>query len=54
MNRIKVNLDKKPSVSYEICIGENILDRIGMLITKNRWASRYIILAPRVGLEPTT
>ncbi len=44
MNRIKVNLDKKPSVSYEICIGENILDRIGMLITKHRWASRYIIL----------
>ena len=44
MNRIEVNLDKKRSASYEICIGENILDGIGMLITKNRWASRYIIL----------
>ena len=44
MNRIKVNLDKKPSASYEICIGQNILDRIGLLITKNKWASRYIIL----------
>ena len=44
MKRIKVNLDRKPSVSYEIFIGENILDRIGMLITKNRWASRYVIL----------
>jgi 3-dehydroquinate synthase len=44
MNKIKVNLDKKPSASYEIYIGENILDRIGVLITKNKWASRYIIL----------
>jgi 3-dehydroquinate synthase len=44
MNEIKVNLDKKPSASYEIYIGENILDRIGLLITKNKWASHYIIL----------
>ena len=44
MNRIGVNLDKKRFASYEICIGENITDRMGMLISKNRWASRYIIL----------
>ncbi len=44
MNRIKVNLDKNPSASYEIYIGQNILDRIGLLIIKNKWASRYIML----------
>jgi 3-dehydroquinate synthetase len=46
MNKIEVNLEKKPSASasYEIYIGQNILDRIGLLITKNKWASRYIIL----------
>ena len=44
MNRITVNLDKKPSASYEIYIGENILDRMGLLLNKNKWASRYIIL----------
>ncbi len=44
MNRIKVNLDKKTSASYEIYIGENILDRIGLIIAKNNWASRYIIV----------
>ena len=45
MNRIKVNLDKKTSASYEIYIGENILDRMGLIIAKNNWASRYIIIA---------
>ena len=44
MNRIKVNLDKKISASYEIYMGENILDRMGLIITKNNWASRYIII----------
>jgi 3-dehydroquinate synthase len=44
MNRIRVNLDKKPSASYEIYIGENILDRMGLLMNKNKWASRYIML----------
>jgi 3-dehydroquinate synthase len=44
MNRIKVNLDKKASTSYEIYIGENILDRMGLIIARNNWASRYIII----------
>jgi 3-dehydroquinate synthase len=44
MNRIKVNLDKKTSASYEIYMGEDILDRMGLIITKNNWASRYIII----------
>jgi 3-dehydroquinate synthase len=44
MNRMKVNLDKKTSASYEIYIGENILDRMGLIIAKNNWASRYIMI----------
>jgi 3-dehydroquinate synthase len=44
MNRIKVNLEKKPSTSYELYLGENILDRMGLVITKNNWASRYIMV----------
>jgi 3-dehydroquinate synthase len=44
MNRMKVNLDKKISSSYGIYMGENILDRLGLIIAKNNWASRYIII----------
>lgn len=44
MNRIKVNLDKKTSASYEIYMGENIVDRMGLIIAKNNWAPRYIII----------
>jgi 3-dehydroquinate synthase len=44
MNRIKVNIDKKTSTSYEIYIGENIVDRMGLIIAKNNWASRYIMI----------
>jgi len=44
MNRITVNLDKKTSASYEIYVGENILDRMGLIISKNNWMSRYIMI----------
>jgi len=44
MNSIKINLDKKTSASYEIYIGENILDRMGLILAKNNWASRYIMI----------
>jgi 3-dehydroquinate synthase len=44
MKRIKVNLDKKVSNSYEICIGHDIVDRIGLIIAKNHPASRYIVV----------
>jgi 3-dehydroquinate synthase len=44
MNKIKVNLDKKISASYEICIGQNIIDRIEIIIAKNNCASRYVIV----------
>ena len=44
MNRIKVNLDKRTAASYEIYIGEDILDRMGLIIARNSWASRYFII----------
>jgi 3-dehydroquinate synthase len=44
MRSIKVNLDKKYSSSYEIRIGSGILDRIALLVDKNRKAGRYIII----------
>jgi len=44
MKKIKVNLDKKVSSSYEICIGNELMDRIGMLIVRNMPALHYIII----------
>ena len=44
MNTIKVNLDKKTAASYEIYIGQDIVDRMGLIIAKHDWASRYMII----------
>ena len=44
MNKMKVNLDRKMGNSYEIHIGEKILDRMGLILAKNNWAERYIIV----------
>ena len=44
MNRIRVNLDRKTAHSYEIIIGRNILDRIGLIMARGNWAKRYFIL----------
>ena len=44
MRSIKVNLDKKLSSSYEICIGNAILDRMVLLIAKNHKAGRHIVI----------
>jgi 3-dehydroquinate synthase len=44
MKKMKVNLDKKMSASYEICIGYDILDRLGLIIAKNLPALRYIVI----------
>jgi 3-dehydroquinate synthase len=44
MKKIKVNLDKKVSSSYEICIGNELMDRIGMLIVRSMPALHYIII----------
>jgi 3-dehydroquinate synthase len=44
VNRIKVHLDKKISSSYEIYIGKEIMDRMGLIFTKQKWASHYICI----------
>ncbi|MDD5724163.1 MAG: 3-dehydroquinate synthase [Syntrophales bacterium] len=44
MKRIKVNLDKQVLLSHEICIGNNILDRIGLMVAKSNLAHRYIVI----------
>jgi len=47
MNRIRVTLDRKTVNSYEIVIGRNILDRIGLIMARGNWAKRYFILSDR-------
>ncbi len=44
MRSIKVNLDKKSLSSYEICIGNSILDRMALLIAKNHKAGHHIVI----------
>lgn len=44
MRSIKVNLDKKSLSSYEICVGNAILDRMVLLIAKNHKTGRYIVI----------
>jgi 3-dehydroquinate synthase len=44
MNQIKVQLDSQPPTSYKIHIGRDIIDRIGVLLTKGNWINRYIII----------
>lgn len=44
MRTLKVNLDKKTLSSHEIRIGQNILDRMILLVAKNHRASRYVIV----------
>ena len=44
MNKIRVHLEKKVSRSYEICIGRQILDRMGLILAKGSWAQRYFVV----------
>lgn len=44
MRTVKVNLDKKCSLSYEIRVGKDILDRIVLLIAKNYKAQRHFVI----------
>jgi 3-dehydroquinate synthase len=44
MKTVKVNLDRKCSLSYDIRIGKDILDRITLLIAKNHKAGRYAVI----------
>ncbi|MDA8126067.1 MAG: 3-dehydroquinate synthase [Deltaproteobacteria bacterium] len=44
MNRMKVNLERRSSHSYEIHIGDAILDRMALIVAKKGWGSRYVIV----------
>lgn len=44
MKTLKVNLDKKTLSSHDIRIGQNILDRVILLLAKNHKAARYVIV----------
>jgi len=44
MNKITVNLNRRVGNSYEIHIGEEILDRMAMILARNNWAERYVII----------
>ncbi|MHB8772706.1 MAG: 3-dehydroquinate synthase [Syntrophales bacterium] len=44
MNKITVNLTRRSGSSYEIHIGEAILDRMAMILARNNWAERYVVV----------
>ena len=44
MKTLRVHLDRKTNHSYEIHIGQEILDRIGVMIAMHRWAKRYVLV----------
>ena len=44
MRSMKVNLDKKTSSSYEICIGYKFIDRMALIIAKNHKAGRHVLI----------
>ena len=45
MKKIKVNLNRKISASYEIFLGRDILDRAGIIIQRNNWARRWFVVS---------
>jgi 3-dehydroquinate synthase len=44
MNRMHVNIGGKADSSYDIYIGEEILDRVGLILAKSGRAVRYVIV----------
>jgi 3-dehydroquinate synthase len=44
MNKITVNLNRKIGNSYEIHIGDQILDRMALILARQSWAERYVIV----------
>lgn len=45
MKRIKVNLNVRPSASYDIHIGCGILDRLALIVARSGWAKRFIVVS---------
>jgi 3-dehydroquinate synthase len=44
MNKIRVQLDKRTTASYDIYMGRDIIDRIGVVLNKGNWSKRYILI----------
>jgi 3-dehydroquinate synthase len=44
MEKIQVSLERKSMNAYEILIGQNILDRSGLIMARSNWAKRYFII----------
>ncbi len=44
MNKIKVQIEKGSSSSYEIHIGHQIMDRMALILASQGWARRYFLL----------
>jgi 3-dehydroquinate synthase len=44
MKKVKLNLNKKISLSYDICIGYNVIDQVGLIIAENHKASHYVLI----------
>ena len=44
MNQIRVNIDTTTPTHYKIYIGRDIIDRIGVILNKEGWNNRYIII----------
>ncbi len=44
MNRIRVNLDTRASSSYDIYIGRDIMDRVGVVLSKSSRTKRFVVL----------
>jgi 3-dehydroquinate synthase len=44
MNRIKVSLDKRSALSYEIIVGQDIMDRAALIVMRSNWAEKYVII----------
>jgi len=45
MKKIKVNLNRKISASYEVLLGRDILARAGIIIQRNNWARRWFLVS---------
>jgi 3-dehydroquinate synthase len=44
MKRITVELEKSINNSYDIYLGQNILDRIPVLLGRHRWGNNYVVI----------
>ncbi|MEW6185125.1 MAG: 3-dehydroquinate synthase [Thermodesulfobacteriota bacterium] len=44
MNQIKVQLDASQPTGYRIYIGQDILDRVGVILNKGTWINRFVII----------